>query len=199
MERFNALGRGAQIMLVGGVLLFIDLFLPWQGYSGPFKDEIESLGGDTTFTAWHGFGGWVLGLLTIILLAWLVVRLMAVNIPLPTSSAMTAALLAVLILFFAVIKNLVDDYSAWGSYVGIVLAVVIAIGAYMQIQEAGGIETLKSEIPSMGSSAAAPASEPPAPASEPSAPAAAPPPAPAEAAPSEPEAPSEEPPPERPA
>jgi hypothetical protein len=179
-------------MLVGGVLLFIDLFLPWQGYSGPFKDEIESLGGDTTFTAWHGFGGWVLGLLTIILLAWLVVRLMAVNIPLPTSSAMTAALLAVLILFFAVIKNLVDDYSAWGSYVGIVLAVVIAIGAYMQIQEAGGIETLKSEIPSMGSSAAAPASEP-------SAPAAAPPPAPAEAAPSEPEAPSEEPPPERPA
>jgi hypothetical protein len=199
MERFNALGRGAQIMLVGGVLLFIDLFLPWQGYSGPFKDEIEALGGDTTFTAWHGFGGWVLGLLTIILLAWLVVRLMAVNIPLPTSSAMTAALLAVLILFFAVIKNLVDDYSAWGSYVGIVLAVVIAIGAYMQIQEAGGIETLKSEIPSMGSSAAAPASEPPAPASEPPAPAAAPPPAPAEAAPSEPEAPSEEPPPERPA
>ncbi len=30
MDRFNALGRGAQLMLIGGVLLLIDLFLPWQ-------------------------------------------------------------------------------------------------------------------------------------------------------------------------
>jgi hypothetical protein len=166
-------------MLVGGVLLFIDLFLPWQ--------DFENI---VSWNAWHGFGGWVLGLLTIVLLAWLVVRLMAVNIPLPISSAMTAALLAVLILFFAVIKNLVDDYSAWGSYVGIVLAVVIAVGAYMQIQEAGGIETLKSEIPSMGSSAATTAAEPPAAAAPP-------PPAPAEPAAPEPEAAPEEPPSER--
>ena len=41
------------MMFVGAVLLFIDLFLPWQAYSGPFKDEIEALGGDTTFTAFH--------------------------------------------------------------------------------------------------------------------------------------------------
>ncbi len=30
MDRFNALGRGMQIMLVGAVLLFIDLFFRWQ-------------------------------------------------------------------------------------------------------------------------------------------------------------------------
>ena len=41
MERFNALGRGAQLMLVGAVLLLIDLFLPWQDFDvGGLADEL---------------------------------------------------------------------------------------------------------------------------------------------------------------
>src|SRR5689334_18927612 len=115
MDRFNALGRGAQLMLVGAVLLFIDLFLPWQAYSGPFKDEIEAIGGDTTRTAFHGAGGWLLGLLTLVLIAWLVARLAAVEIPIPVSAAMTAGVLAFLILAIAILKALVDDYSGWAA------------------------------------------------------------------------------------
>jgi hypothetical protein len=199
MERFNALGRGAQIMLVGAVLLFISLFLPWQSYTGPFEEEIEALGGDTSFTAWHGFSGWVLGLLTIILLAWLVVRIASVDIPVPVSTAMTAGILGVLIVFFAVIKNLVDDYSAWGSYVGVVLAIVVAYGAFQTIQEAGGMEQLKSEIPSMPAQSETTATAPPAPPAAPPAPSETVPPPPAAesppmsepAAPSDPAAPSE--------
>ncbi len=193
MERFNALGRGTQLMLVGSALLFIDLFLPWQKYTGPRAEAIETVGGDTSFTAWHGFGGWVLGLLTLVLLAWIVARLAAVEIPIPVSTAMTAGVFAFLILAFAVLKSLVDDYSSWGSYLGIVLAAVIAVGAWMQIQEAGGVEHLKSQIPAMPAASAptetapptAPAEPPPAePAPEPAAP---------EAAPSEPEPTSDEP------
>jgi hypothetical protein len=182
MDRFNALGRGTQLMLVGAVLLFIDLFLPWQAYSGPFKEEIEALGGDTTFTAFHGFGGWLLALLTLVLIAWIVARMAAVDIPIPVSAAMTAGVLAFLILGVAVLKGLVDDYSGWAAWVGIALAVVIAVGAWMQIQEAGGVEHLKSQIPSSSgasasettaaptstTAAAAPAA-PPAPAAEPAA------------------------------
>ena len=33
MERFNALGRGTQLMLVGAVLLLIDSFFRWQEIS----------------------------------------------------------------------------------------------------------------------------------------------------------------------
>ncbi len=200
MDRFNALGRGMQIMLVAGVLLFIDLFLPWQSYTGPFEEEIEALGGDTSFTAFHGFGGWVLALLTLVLLAWIVARLAAVEIPIPVSAAMTAAVLAFLIFAFALLKNLVDDYSAWGSYLGIVLAALVAVGAWMQIQESGGLETLRSEIPSMpassGSAAPPPPYEPPAAPPPPPAPAPPPPtaePPPPAAGPPETAPPSDEP------
>ena len=190
MDRFNALGRGTQIMLVGAVVLFIDLFLPWQDFD--VRGIRESLGQDATFNAWHGFWGWMLGLLTIVLLAWIVVRLAAVDIPIPVSSAMTAGLLGTLVLFFAVIKNLVDDESTIWSYVGVGLAILVAVGAWQQIQEAGGIEQLKSEMPSM------PAASAPAETAPPASPAAPPPAEPApepapEAAPSEPEPTSDEP------
>jgi hypothetical protein len=35
------------------------------------------------------------------------------------------------------LKNLVDDYSAWASYVGVVLAAAIAYGAWLVFQESG--------------------------------------------------------------
>jgi hypothetical protein len=149
MDRFNALGRGAQIMLIGGVLLLIDMFLPWQDFDvGGIADE---LGVDATFSGWRGFAGVVLGLLTIVMLAWLIVRLASVNIPLPVSTAMTGALLGVLILIFAVIKILTilgDEATIW-AWIGLVLAVVIAVGAFQVVQEAGGVDQLRSEIPSM--------------------------------------------------
>jgi len=173
MDRFNALGRGMQIMLVASVLLLLDSFIfNWQEVS------IDVLGVEASsgINAWHGFWGVAMGLLTIVLLAWLVARLAAVDIPVPVS--LTGAVLAFLIFACALIKNLSDDYSTFWSYLGVGLAAVIAVGAWLQIQEAGGIETLKSEVPSMGSSGTtttASAPEPPA--------AAAPPPPPAPAAP----------------
>jgi len=168
-------------MLVGALLLFIDLFLPWQDFGGGIADEF---GIDATFSGWRGFAGVVLGLLTVVLLAWIAVRLASVNIPLPVSTAMTAALIGTLILIFAVIKILTilgDESTIW-SWIGLVLAIAIAVGAFQTVQEAGGVETLKSEIPNR------PASSP----SGASTPAAAPPPAP-EAAPSEPGTASDEP------
>jgi len=152
MERFNALGRGAQLMLIGGVLLFIDLFLPWQDFDvGGLADE---LGVDATFSGWRGIG-FILGLLTIVLLAWLIVRVASVNIPLPVSTAMTGALLGTLILIFAVIKLLTilgDEATLW-AWVGVALAVLIAVGAFMTVQEAGGVDTLRTEATALGGSA----------------------------------------------
>lgn len=169
MERFNALGRGAQMMLVGGVLLFIVLFFPWQDFDvGGLADE---LGVDATFSGWRGVGV-ILGLLTIVLLAWIIVRLASVDIPLPVSTAMTAALIGTLILIFAVIKMLTilgDEATIW-SWIGLALAIVIAVGAFRTVQEAGGVDTLRSEMPNRTASttmdAPPPMSPTPPPASE---------------------------------
>ena len=164
MERFNALGRGAQIMLVGAILLLITMFLPWQDF-----DEggvADALGIDATWSGWHGFVGVVLGLLTIIVLAWCIVRLASVDIPLPVSTAMTAALLGTLVLIFAIIKMLTilgDEQTIW-AWLGLVLAIVIAVGAFQTVQEAGGVDTLRSEASTLGSSGqTAPAATTPAP------------------------------------
>lgn len=178
MDRFNALGRGAQIMLVGAILLLIDLFLPWQDFDvGGIADE---LGVDATWSGWHGFAGVVLGLLTIIVLAWCIVRLASVDIPLPVSTAMTAALLGTLVLIFAIIKILTilgDEQTIW-AWIGLVLAIVIAVGAFQTVQEAGGVDTLRTEASSLGSSSAqtAPATTTPAPPPPAATPEAAPPP-----------------------
>lgn len=181
MEKFNALGRGLQLMLVGSVLLLLDTFLDWQSIDTPL--------GSFGRSAWHGFGGVLLGLLTIVLVAWLLVRLAAVDIQLPVSATLIAAFLAFLILIIAVLKNLVDDYSSFWSYVGIGLAIVIAVGAWMQIQATGGVESLKTDATSMMPAAAAgPTSQ-----AAPTEPAAPPPAAPAEPAEPAPMSPAEAP------
>ncbi len=170
MDRFNALGRGTQLMGIAALLLLIDLFLPWQDFDvGGIADD---LGVDATWSGWHGFAGVVLGLLTIILIAWVIVRLASVNIPLPVSTAMTAAVIGVLILIFAVIKLLTilgDEQTIW-AWVGVVLAILVAVGASRTVQEAGGVDTLRSEASDLSAKAssssssapAAPAAEPPA-------------------------------------
>lgn len=138
MERFNALSRGSQIMLIAGVLLLIDTFLAWQRVE--VLDVVAA-----SASAWNGFWGVMLGLLTIALLAWLVTRLLEVDLPLPVSDALLGAALAALILLFALVKILADDFTALWAYVGLVLAAIIAIGAWLNVQESGGVETLRSE------------------------------------------------------
>jgi hypothetical protein len=149
MERFNALGRGAQIMLVSSVLLLIISFFNWQEVDfdlGPLGE------GSAGVSAWDDLGGILMGILTIVLLARIVANLAAVNVPIPVSFAMTSAVLAFLIFALALIKNLTDDYSTWASYVGVVLAALIAVGAWMEIQAAGGVDTLRTEASSYGGS-----------------------------------------------
>jgi hypothetical protein len=146
MERFNALGRGAQLMLVGAVLLFVDMLFAWQ------RVDLPEPFGDYTRKGWYGAAGIILGLLTIVLLAWLVVRIASVNIPLPVSTAMTAALIGTLILIFAIIKflSILGDEQTFWAWLGLALAIVIAAGAFQTVQEAGGVDNLRTEASSLG-------------------------------------------------
>jgi hypothetical protein len=151
MDGFSALTRGMRLMLVGGVLLLVDSFLHWQEVSVSFAGFEASAG----VNAWHGFWGVFMGLVLVVLLAWLIARLAGVELPaLPLSEAFLAAVLAGIVLLFAVLKNLADDYSTRWSYIGIVLAAVIAVGAWLDVQAAGGLDAIRAE---RGSSPPAPA------------------------------------------
>src|SRR6266540_1472644 len=171
MDTFTALSKGLQIMLVSAVLLLIDTFFKWQ------KQCVDTGVGEVCggYGGWHGFGGVLLGLLTIVAIAWIVVRIvqpeLLKSIPLPEGTLALA--LGGLILLIAVLKNLIDDYSAWPAYVGVVLAAGIAAGAWLFAQEVGY------SMPAWGSSTGSPASSapPPPPPAEPAPPAQEPPPA----------------------
>jgi hypothetical protein len=193
MDRFNALGRGTQVMLVAGVLLFVSLFFTWQDIQGA---------GVVEFNGWRGFLGVLLGLLTIVLIAWIVVRIVAPDVlRLPFSHALASAVICGAIVFFALLKllSIIDDDATVWAYVGFILAVLVGVGAWMVVQGAGGMQTLRSEIPSMQT--APPIHEPPpGTTTPPAAPSEAAPPPPAEPAPpppAEPAPPATEPEPER--
>lgn len=163
MERLKALGRGTQLMFIASVLLIIDSFFNWQ----EVDFDLGPLGsGSAGVSAWDDFLGIVMGILTIVLIARIAARLAAVDVPIPLSFATTSFVLGVLIAACAVIKNLTDDYSTFMSYVGVGLAILVAVGAWLEVQEAGGVEHLKSQMPSSGEAAAPAAPAAAAPAAE---------------------------------
>lgn len=169
MDRLKALGRGTQLMFIASVLLLIDSFFRWE------QVDLGALG-KHGWSGWHGFLGVVMGILTVVLIARIAARLAAVDVPIPLSFATTSFVLGVLIAICAILRFLtVDlDRTLW-AWVGVVLAILVAVGAWLEVQEAGGIETLKNEATSLGGSmggggTAAAASAPAAAAAAPTAP-----------------------------
>ena len=169
MDNLNALSTGRKLILGAGAPLLIFTFFAWQKVTvdlGPVGDVSASS------SAWHGFWGVVLGLLTIVLLLWVAARAFGVELPAGIPDGLTTLVLGVLVFVFALLKNLTDDYSAWASYVGVVLAAVIAYGAWLVFQESG--ESLPSASTTGSTPATSPstttAPEPPAAPTTPSAP-----------------------------
>jgi len=148
MDKLMGLSRGNKLILGGGVLLFIDTFLPWQSVTiGPFS---------ATRSGWHGFWGIVLGLLVIVLLVWAVARVLGVALPVNVPEGLTTLALGGLVFLFALLKTLTESYRGWASWVGIVLAAGVAVGCWFSFQDSG------ESLPKMAT-AGGPASSPPPP------------------------------------
>jgi hypothetical protein len=129
----KALSTGTKIIIGAGLLLFIDTFLAWQEVSVEVGGvEVAS----ASQNAWNGFWGVVMGLALVALLVWVGLQIAQVDINLNVPERTVTAALAGIVFVFAVLKNLIDDYSAWPSYVGVVLAGAVAVGAWMRLQEA---------------------------------------------------------------
>lgn len=135
---WRGLSTGRKVLLVGGLLLFIDLFLPWQA-SGPFS-----------FNGWRGIGVLV-GLLTIAMLVWELLWALGVELGdavrnLPT--ALISAALAAAVALFTIIEWLThNEFRHWPAWIGLVLAIVIAIGGWLRFSETPATTTTASTAP----------------------------------------------------
>ncbi len=127
-----------KILLGGAALFFIDTFLPWQ------RVCTDLLGVDAfcaSANAWGGSGsfmGVLAALLALALLVWEALPLFGVNLNLNIPAATVTAGLAAGVVVFGLIKFLlvVANSPAIGAWLGLILLLVIAYGAYMKWQEA---------------------------------------------------------------
>jgi hypothetical protein len=161
VDKINELSLGRKLILGAGVLLFIDLFLHWQSVDvGPFTVGRNGI---------HGFWGVFILLMTIALVGFVGARAFGADLPESLPDGLISLVLGVLILLFAVIKNISDDYSAWPSYVGILLGAVIAYGGWLVFKDSGEALPMSSSGGSSPAPAAAPSTPDPPPAEEPEA------------------------------
>jgi len=130
------LSTATKVLLVGGIVLLVDSFLAWQQVcvSAPGFHTCGSASG------WHGIGV-LMGLLVIALVVWEALQIAGVTnqIELPVSAALISVGLAGATALFTVIKFLVaNEARHWPSWIGLILAVVIAAGGWLKYQEASG-------------------------------------------------------------
>jgi hypothetical protein len=123
-----------KILLGGSLLMFIDSFLPWQ------RVCLGILGICPSANAWGGNGsffGVMLGLFTIALLIGQIMNVAGVAMPpgVPVSTVLAGLTFGTVL--FALLKFLIviGKSGSYGAWIGLILAIVIAYGGYMKMQE----------------------------------------------------------------
>jgi hypothetical protein len=128
LERSKDLSLGAKILLAGCTLLFLSLFLTWQR----LEIDFGSAGtGTLVLDGWDLFG-LLIGLLTLVLvLLVVVVKVSDLEVSQDVPWEFVALAIAAAILGLVVLKNLTDRNSAWPSYLAVMLAAAVVVGAYL--------------------------------------------------------------------
>jgi hypothetical protein len=123
------LSTGTKVLLVGGIILLVDTFLSWQQVSaGPFTASVSG---------WHEIGV-LMGLFVIALVVWEGLQVAGVTkqIELPVSAVLISVALAAATALFTIIKFIVaNEARNWPAWIGLILAVVIAVGGWLKYKE----------------------------------------------------------------
>jgi hypothetical protein len=126
----SKMSTASKILLGGGILYFIDLFLQWQ-------KVCFGVIGCSGLNGIHGIG--ILNLLIVVAIIGMEIAMLAgmnMEMGTPQMRSSVEAGLAGGLLVFTLLKILIDNEAiAWPSYLGIVLAIVIAYGGWMRWQE----------------------------------------------------------------
>jgi hypothetical protein len=131
------MSTGSKILLVVAILLFIDLFFPWQDV---LPGGLEAFGVSGNISGFNGIGILV-AILCLGVIVWEGLLAAGVNINMGTTSpALVAAILGGATALFAIIQFLTSlDGVAWGAFIGLILALAMAYGAYMRFQESKAV------------------------------------------------------------
>jgi hypothetical protein len=131
----NRLSTGQKILLGGGIIYLIVLFFPWFGVGGEVGELGEALGIDTSVNGFSGLFGLLSGVLAIALLVW--EGMAAAGSKIGTASpAMVGAVLGGLTAVFGILSVVVNiSVAQIGAWLGLVIALILAYGAYMRFQE----------------------------------------------------------------
>ncbi len=127
MARIADFGRGTKVLLAAGSLLLISLFLTWQAVPmdfGPNGTVTRNLDG-------LDFWGLVIALATLAVIVLAVLREHDDDLAFDPRVARVVLVLGGLVLAAAVVKSLRDSDSTWASYLGVALAALVALGAYL--------------------------------------------------------------------
>ncbi len=155
MDKFKELTTGAKLVLGATVAFLIVSFFEWFEVSGDLGEAVEAFAGDNGVSMWNGVG-YIAGLLAIALIVWQALRLANIELELGITPAMITAALAALLLIFTFIRWIdapsAFDRTIW-AWLGLALAILIAVGAWMNMQASG--ESLSDIRASVAGAAAA--------------------------------------------
>lgn len=133
MQRIKALSTGTKLLLVASTALFLNLSLTWQRLEVDFGPAGQ---GERLLDGWD-FWGLLVGLLTLGLIVLTVIRYLTdVELSEDVPWGRMVLVGSALVFVFTVVKNLTDAGSTLGSYVGVVLAAVVLVGAYLDVRQA---------------------------------------------------------------
>jgi hypothetical protein len=143
MERFKALSTGPKLLLVAPPLLFVSLFFTWQKLEVDFGRAGRA---EALLDGWD-FWGLLIGTLTLGLASLAVVAYLT-DVELPEGVPWDSLVLGggIAILALTLLKNVTDADSALASYLGVLLAALVALGAYETWAEEVGRPSLVSRV-----------------------------------------------------
>ena len=143
MERFKTLSTGPKLLLVATPLLFVSLFFTWQKLEVDFGRAGRA---EALLDGWD-FWGLLIGMLALGLTALTVVAYLTdveLSEDVPWGPLVLGGGIAILAL--TLLKNVTDADSAWASYVAVLLAALVALGAYETWAEDVGRPSLVSRV-----------------------------------------------------
>ena len=143
MDRFRTLSTGPKLLLVATPLLFVSLFFTWQKLEVDFGRAGRA---EALLDGWD-FWGLLIGMLALGLTALAVVAYLT-DVELSEDVPWGALVLGggIAILALTLLKNVTDADSAWASYVAVLLAALVALGAYETWAEDVGRPSLVSRV-----------------------------------------------------
>jgi cation transport ATPase len=144
----SKLSHGIKVVLGGSIAFLIVSIFNWQ------EIDLGVVSGGVSM--WNGWGV-LAGLLAIVIVVWEGLRLANVKLEIGLTPAMVTSALAILLLFFTILKFLVsNEFRTVWAWIGLLLAVFVAVGAFMNMKELGhSFEDMGNEMKAAAGSAAA--------------------------------------------